>query len=212
MASCLTIQTRCHYSHCGVDLWQNSYLVGIQPSSLQTFSKTLFICSVYVKFRNIITWQWLIQCKSVDGVFYDRDLQFELVKNCEKLKRGQREFSASSFRFQLFKLCKDIPKSLCFTFLNGVQLIRFTLQYWVAWTWSLWVTKIVLEWHEQSAYSPLSARGEGGWPSNQISPGGRLSLQQNFQKRGLSRTSTFREGLPGKSEVTFFRGGVAIFP
>ena len=55
---------------------------------------------------------------------------------------------------------------------------------------------------------PPFLQGEGGgWPSNQISAGGRLSLQLNFQKGGLARTSTFREGLPGKSEVTFFRGG-----
>ena len=32
----------------GIDLWQNSYLGGIQPSSSQTFSKTLFMLSVYV--------------------------------------------------------------------------------------------------------------------------------------------------------------------
>ena len=38
----LTIQT-CHYLHCGVD----TYLGGIHASSLQTFSKTLFIRSIY---------------------------------------------------------------------------------------------------------------------------------------------------------------------
>ena len=32
----------------GIDLWQNSYLGGIQPSSSQTFSKTLLMRSVYV--------------------------------------------------------------------------------------------------------------------------------------------------------------------
>ena len=131
-----------------------------------------------------------------------------------KVKMGAERIFC--FLFELFKLCKDIPKSLCFTFLNGVELIRFMLQYWVVWTWSLWLTKIVLEWHVHSAYSPPSflQGGEGGgWSSNQISAGGRLSLQPNFQKRELARTSTFREGLQGKSEVTFFRGwGVAIFP
>ena len=48
MVSCLTIQTCCYYLHCGVDLWQNSYLGGMHTSSLKIFSKTLFLCSVYV--------------------------------------------------------------------------------------------------------------------------------------------------------------------
>ena len=37
-----------------------------------------------------------------------------------------------------------------------------------------------------------------------------LSLQPNFQKGGLGRTSTFRGGLLGKREVTFFREECAI--
>ena len=39
-------------------------------------------------------------------------------------------------------------------------------------------------------------QGEGG-----------VSLQPNFQKEGLDRTSTFRVGDAGKEGVTFFRGG-----
>ena len=37
--------------------------------------------------------------------------------------------------------------------------------------------------------------------------GGGLSLQPNFQKGVLDKTSTFRGGLLGKTGVTFFRGG-----
>ena len=62
----------------------------------------------------------------MDGVLYDRDPRHEIVKNCEKWR--QREFPASSFRFMLLKLCEYIPKSLCFTFLNGVELTRFMLR------------------------------------------------------------------------------------
>ena len=40
--------------------------------------------------------------------------------------------------------------------------------------------------------------------------GGGLSLQPNFQKGVLGKTSTFRGGLLGKMGVTFFRG-VAIY-
>ena len=60
-------------------------------------------------------------------VLYDSDLCHKTVKNCEKLKWRQREFPVSSFCFMLLKLCKYIPKSLCFTFLNGVELIRCQL-------------------------------------------------------------------------------------
>ena len=38
-----------------------------------------------------------------------------------------QEFPASSFRFMLLKLCEYIPKSLCFTFLNGVEFIQCPL-------------------------------------------------------------------------------------
>ena len=63
----------------------------------------------------------------MDGVLYDRDLRQEIVKNCEMLKWRQREFPASTFRFILLKLCEYIPKSLCFTFVNGVEFIRYQL-------------------------------------------------------------------------------------
>ena len=46
------------------------------------------------------------------------------------------------------------------------------------------------------------------------SPGGRLSLLPNFQKRGgLNRISIFRDGLLGKRGVTgdFFQGGGCSF-
>ena len=48
-----------------------------------------------------------------------------------------------------------------------------------------------------SVHPPLSAEGGGGG----------LSLQPNFQKGVLDKTSTFRGGLLGKTGVTFFRGG-----
>ena len=126
MASCLTIQTCCHYLHCEVDLWQNLYLEGIYASSLQTFSDsvhTFYICLVPKHYCFTMTHPVPI----MDRALYDRDLHHKIVKNCEKLKWRQREFPASSFRFMLLKLCEYIPKSLCFTFLNRVEFIQCLL-------------------------------------------------------------------------------------
>ena len=51
-----------------------------------------------------------------------------------------------------------------------------------------------------SVHPPLSAGVGGG-----------LSLQPNFRKGALDRTSTFRRRLLGKRGGDFFQGGVAIF-
>ena len=99
-------------------------------------------------FQNIIASPWPTQCKSMDGVLYDRDHLHELVKNCEKLKWRRREFSASSFHFMLLKLCKDIPKSLFHFFeRSGIDPTYAADSTGIVWTWRLWVTKIVSKWH-----------------------------------------------------------------
>ena len=80
----------------------------------------------------------------MDRVLYDRDHQHELVKNCEKLKWRQREFSASLFHFMLLKLCKDILKSLFHFFeRSGIDPTYAADSTGIVWTRRLWVTKIV---------------------------------------------------------------------
>ena len=61
-----------------------------------------------------------LQCKSLDWFLFDSDLCHKRVKNL-KGKWRHRECSGSSFRFMLFILCEYIPKSLSYTFLNGVD-------------------------------------------------------------------------------------------
>ena len=86
MAPCLTIQTFCHYLHCGTDIWQNSYSGDIHAFSIQTSSKTLFILSVRFSSEIIFLCNDPFSPNQWTSFYMVGTLRHEIIKKLRKLK------------------------------------------------------------------------------------------------------------------------------